>query len=146
DVRFTFEHANRQHQKARCAEAALQAMIIHEGLLHRVEFVAIGKPFDGTDFSSIRLYGKHQAGAYGFAVDDDRACAADPVLAANVRAGLSAIFTDCIDQRAARLNSDRMIAAVDGECDVGLVAHSVSHPLIPSFSLTAKRHGCAAVW
>ena len=106
--------------------------MIHEGLLHRVELVAIGKPFDGTDCSFIRLHGKHQAGAYGFAVDDDRACAADPVLAADMRAGLSAIFTDRIDQRAARLDSDRMIAAVDGECDVGLVrsfglspAHSV---------------------
>ena len=55
------EHADREHQKARRAEAALQAVIVHEGLLHRVQRAAGSKPFDGADFLAVRLHGEHQA-------------------------------------------------------------------------------------
>ena len=58
DVGLALEHADRQHQKARRAKAALQAVMIHEGLLHDVQRLAIGEPFDGADLSAFGLYGE----------------------------------------------------------------------------------------
>ena len=37
DVRLALQHAGRQHQEARRAEAALQAVMVHEGLLQRMQ-------------------------------------------------------------------------------------------------------------
>ena len=44
DVRLPLQHADRQHQEARRAEAALQAVVLHEGALHRMQLVAVGSP------------------------------------------------------------------------------------------------------
>ena len=120
DVRLALQHADRQHQKARRAEAALQAVVIHEGLLHRMQRVAIGQSFDGADFLALGLHGEHQAGAHRLAIDDHGAGAADAVLAADMGAGLAAILADGIGQRAARLDSDGVVAAIDGERDARL--------------------------
>ena len=117
DIGLSLEHADRQHQKARRAEAALQAMMIHEGALHRMQLVAVREPLDGADLLAVGLHGKHQAGAHRLAVDDHGAGAADAVLAADMGAGLPAILADRIGQRAPRLDRDRVLAAVDGERD-----------------------------
>ena len=55
---------------------------------------------------ALRLHREHQAGAHRLAVEQDRAGAADAVLAADMRPGLAAILADRIDQRAARLDAD----------------------------------------
>src|SRR5580700_9664066 len=59
-------------------------------------------------------------------IDDDGAGAADAVLAADMGAGLAAVIADGVDQRLARLDADRIIAAVDGERDVGFFVHAGS--------------------
>ena len=99
DVRILFQHVGRQHQKTRRAIAALQAVIVDEGPLQRAELVAVGEALDGADLLAGGLHGEHQAGAYRFVVDDDRAGAADAVLAADMGAGLAAIVADGVDQR-----------------------------------------------
>ena len=104
DVRLAFQHAGDQHEKARRAEAALQAVMLHEGALQRVELVAVGQAFDGADLFAVGLYREHQARAHRLAIDQHGAGAAHAVFAADMRAGLSAILADRIDQRAARLD------------------------------------------
>ena len=95
--------------------------MVHEGLLHRMQFVVLRQAFDGANLFARRLHGEHQAGAHRLAVDDHGAGAADAVLAADMGAGLAAVLADGVGQRAARLDGDGVIAAVDGEGDGGLV-------------------------
>src|SRR6185437_12867297 len=98
--------------------------MIHEGLLHRMQLVAVSQTLDGADFPAIGLHGEHQTGAHWFPVDNDRAGTAHTVLATNVRSGLSAIFTDGIGQGTPRFDSDRVVAAVDIHRDRGFLAHA----------------------
>src|SRR5262245_29002666 len=94
DIGFALEHAHCQHQKARRAEATLQAMVIHECLLHGMQLCAVRQSFDGADLLAIGLYGEHQTGAHRLTIHDDGARSANSMLAADVRAGLPAILTD----------------------------------------------------
>src|SRR6185437_5094375 len=123
-VRLAFEHADREHQEAGRAEAALQAVMVHERLLHRMQVIALRQPLDGADLFAVSLHGEHQARAHRRAVDDDGAGAADAVLAADMRAGLAAVLADRVDERAPRLDGDFVRAAVDGQGDGGFVGHS----------------------
>ena len=45
-LRLVLEDLHRGHHHARRAEAALQAVMLAEGFLHRMQLVAIGKPLD----------------------------------------------------------------------------------------------------
>src|SRR5262249_5841877 len=126
DVGLALEHAYRQHQEARRAEAALQTVVLDEGLLHRVELVALRQPLDGADRPTLCLHREHQTGAYRLAVEQHRAGAADPVLAADMRSGLAAIVADRVDQRAPRIDADVIAAAVDGEREVALLGHELA--------------------
>ena len=74
--------------------------MIHEGLLHRMQPVAISQALDGPDLLTVGLHGEHQAGAHRFVIDNDCAGAADTMLATDMGSGQSAIFTDGIGQRA----------------------------------------------
>ena len=77
-----------------------------EGVLQRMQLVAVRQAFDGADRAALGLHREHQAGAHRLAVDQHRAGAADAVLAADMRAGQAAIVADRVDQRAARLHAD----------------------------------------
>src|ERR1700738_3537293 len=103
--------------------------MFHEGSLHRVHHVAIGKTFDSTNGFAGGLHGKHQARADRLAIDNHRASAADAGFAADMGSGLPALFTDRGGQGPSRLDANRIIAAVDGEGDVGRAAH-VAFPLL----------------
>src|SRR5580698_131405 len=126
DVQIFLQHVRCQHQKTRRAIAALQAVIVDEGLLQHRQLVAVGKALDGADFLALRLNGEHQAGAHRLVVDNYGTGAADAVLAADMGASLAAIVADGVDQRLARLDADRIIAAVDGERDVELFGHALN--------------------
>src|SRR5262249_23249524 len=91
---------------------------------------------DGADRLALRLHGEHQAGAHGFLVEDHGAGAADAVLAADMGAGLAAVVADGIDQGAARLDPDSVVAAPDVAGDVGLLGDQ--NPFgrsLPNFAL-----------
>src|SRR5688500_8623186 len=49
DVRIPLQRIRRQHQEARRAEAALQSVVIDEGLLQRVQRVTVRQALDGAD-------------------------------------------------------------------------------------------------
>ena len=98
--------AGRDARKARCKDAARRPCA-------RPSTVRIGCP---------RLHREHQAGAHRPAVDHHRAGAADAVLAADMRAGQAA-SSRMARQDLARLDMDRVVAAVDVERDVDFVGH-----------------------
>ncbi len=113
DVRLEFEHTDGKHQKARRAEPALKPVVIHEGLLHWMQLVAIGQALNRSDLFTVRLHSEHQAGTHRLTIDNHGARAADAVLTTDVGASLAAIFADCIGQSTPWLNGYRVIAAVD---------------------------------
>ena len=86
-----------------------------------MQVVAVGKPFDGADALALGLHGEHQAGSDRLVVENHGACAADAVLAADMRAGEPALVADDIDQRLSRLDPSRVIVTVDIELDVDLL-------------------------
>ena len=49
---FTYQRDGRHHL-AGCAEAALEGIVIDEGLLNRVESAVLGKTLDGRDIHAI---------------------------------------------------------------------------------------------
>ena len=66
-----FQQFGSRHQEARCAVSALDSAIVDEGLLYRVQFFAVCQAFNSHDFSAVRARGRHQAGHYGLAIQED---------------------------------------------------------------------------
>ena len=76
-VRILVEQARGGHDHAGCAVAALQAMVLHEGLLHRVQrAVGVGHAFDGLDLLAIGLHRKDGAALHSLTIEMDGAGAA----------------------------------------------------------------------
>src|SRR5439155_16992384 len=103
--RVRAQEIQRGDQHAGRAEAALQPVMLAERLLQRVELAVAHQALDRAELGAVGLDGEHDARARGLAVEHDRARAADPVLAADVRAGESEILADEVDQELARLAS-----------------------------------------
>src|SRR5215467_244589 len=80
------------HQHARRTEPALQAVMVPEGLLQRMQLVRGSQALDRTELGTVRLHGEHQTRADGAAVHLDRARPTDPVLASEVQAGVTEIL------------------------------------------------------
>ena len=94
------QQLDQRRQNARRAEAALQAVIVAERLLQRMQRVGIGRDaFDGHDLVAVGLHREHQAGARRIAVEQDGAGAAHAVLAAEMRAGEAQPMAQEIGQR-----------------------------------------------
>jgi len=68
----------------RRAKAALQRMMLVKCHLQRMEFSLRPNPFNGGDFAAIGLRDEEQAGTHRAAVEQDRACAAHAMFAADV--------------------------------------------------------------
>src|SRR5713101_5406141 len=85
------------------AVAALQAVRLAEAVLQDAKrSVRFGEAFDGGDAVAVRLHRVHEAGTHRLAVEHHRACAADAVLAADVRAGEAKVLAQPVHQRQAR--------------------------------------------
>ena len=69
-------HARGGHDHARRAEAALKALRVQKGLLHRMQFAVLGQAFDRGDGAALRAIGREQTGMDRIAVDHDGAGAA----------------------------------------------------------------------
>ena len=90
------------------AEAALQRMVATEGRLQDREPVRRGRQsLDGANIATLGLHRERQAGARRHAVDGDRAGAADPVLAADMRARRADLMAQRVGEQHARLDLDR---------------------------------------
>ena len=86
-VRVLVEQRDRRHDHARRAEAALQAVVLLERLLHRVQLAVGGQALDGGDLGAVGLDGEHRARLHRLAVEQHGARAARRRVAADVGAG-----------------------------------------------------------
>ena len=104
--------------EARRAEAALQAVVVAERLLHRGQVVVgPGDALDGRDLGAVGLHGVHEAGPDGLAVEQDRARTARAVLAAQVGAGEPAASAQEVGQREPGRHGVAAVDAVDLDAD-----------------------------
>ena len=81
------EELGERHQYPRRAVAALQAVLVPEGQLQRVELALGREAFDGAHFLAVGLHRQHEARTRSAAVDKHGAGAAHAVLAAQMRTG-----------------------------------------------------------
>ena len=114
-VRVLVEQPGRLHDHARRAEAALEAVLVPERLLERVERRAVGHALDRLDLGAVGLDGEHRARLGALAVDVDGARAAVAGVAADVRAGEAEVVAQEVDEQEPRLDVGLVRLAVDGE-------------------------------
>ena len=115
-----------EHEEAGGAEAALQRVVIAEGLLQIRQLLAVGEPFHGAYLGAVSLNAEDQAGADRGVVQDHRAGTADAVLAAQVRAGVAQVVAEHVGERPARLDDQVVVAAVDPQPDGVHISHATS--------------------
>ncbi len=108
------KQAYHRHHEPRRAETALQAVAFVKGLLHGMEWRARrGQSLDGRDLMPLGLHREHQARTDRRAVEQDRAAAAHPVLAADVGAGEAEVVAQVVRKQPARIRRRRVHDAVD---------------------------------
>jgi hypothetical protein len=105
------------HQDTGSAISALQGVTLHKSLLKGMKTLWRFESLNGAYGRALGLDGKHQAASYGGTVQKDGACAANPVLTANMRAGQMELVPEEIDQRQAVLDDGFMAGAIDRNFD-----------------------------
>ena len=85
------------------AVAALIAVMLDEGGLHRVQVVGRAQPLDGGDAVALVHHRERQAGIDPPPVDDHRAGAALAVIAALLGAGEMQVLAQRVEQRGPRV-------------------------------------------
>ena len=94
-------HVDRGHDHAGRAEAALQAMMLAEGFLHRMQLAVLGETLDRHHIGTVAGNGERRAGLHGLAVDMDHAGAALAGVAADMCAGQTKLVPQELDQQRA---------------------------------------------
>src|SRR4030095_5604584 len=109
------------HEEARRAVAALEPVVLAEGLLERRQRVADGEALDRLDRATAHLNGEQQARAHRRSIHDDRARAAYAVLAAQVGPRQLEIVAQEVGERLARLDRALVAPPVHGHLYRALV-------------------------
>jgi hypothetical protein len=87
---------NRHHESGR-AEPALEPVTLVKSLLHGMQRGSIcGEAFDRSYLVAFALDGEHEARTHRRAVEQNRAASANPVLAADVRAGQAEVMAQVV--------------------------------------------------
>src|SRR5215467_13627670 len=123
-VRIVAQELDERRQNARRAEAALKAMMFMESLLQGMQL--LGRRRDALDCENImavRLHREHQAGTRRAVIEEDGACPADAVLAAEMGPGEAELVPDEIGQCDAHLDFFFVSLAVDGQHNFPLLSH-----------------------
>ena len=116
-ARVVREQSRGGHDHAWRAVAALEAVIVPEGLLQRMQLVLGGEPLDRSQRRAVGLHCEHRARLHGQAVHVDRASSAVGRVAANVRPGQPEVIAYRMDQQQARLHLQVVLDAVDVQAD-----------------------------
>src|SRR5262249_47208652 len=112
-TRVLLQEVHRRHDHAGRAEPALQAMALPEALLNGMKPAVLREAFNRGDLRVVRLDGEHRARLDRLAVDEDRARAANPGFAADVRPREPAGIAEKVHQQRARLDLILTWLAVD---------------------------------
>ena len=99
------------------AEAALEAVLLLEGSLDRVQLAVRLEPLDGRDLVAVGLDGEHGAGLDRAAVEQHGAGAAAGGVAPDVRTGQPDRAPDVVHQQDPRFDVLGVGRAVDGDGD-----------------------------
>src|SRR5947208_2116084 len=91
-----------QHHPWR-AVAALEPVLLVEGLLHRMQLAVRGESFDRRQLLPVRLDCEQRAGLHGLAVQEDRAGAAGGRVAPDVRPRQPELLAQEVDEQLSRL-------------------------------------------
>ena len=121
-VALAMDHIDRGHDHAGGAEAALQAVMLAEGFLHRMQRRAIGgQPLDGPDLVAVGHHRKRGAGLHRLAVEMHDASAALRGVAADMGTGQPQVFAQKLHQEGTGVD-----IGVDGIAvhDQGNLGHS----------------------
>ena len=134
EVRCRQDHAGR-------AEAALQAVVLDERALERVELAVLREPLDRRDLAALGLEREHGAALHGASVEEHGARAALARVAPDVRSGETEPVAQRVDEERPAFDLERALLAVDDErrrCQTP--AGSVA-----SLSRRYARYGCGSI-
>src|SRR6478752_986931 len=119
-VSFPVHHIHGGHDHPGGAIAALQAVVLAEGLLHGMQRSArLGQALDGGDVGVLELPNEYSAGFDRLAVDMDYAGTALRGVAAHMGAGEPQVLTQVLHQKGARIDVTGDGFAVHRQCDGG---------------------------
>src|SRR5439155_9872203 len=111
--------------------AALQAVVLVEGALERMQVAVLGQPLDRGDPATVGLDGQHRARLHRLPVHQDRAGTACRGVAADVRPREAEGLPDEIDEQLARLHLGLVGGAVDGYGDLSQGTPPSTDPYVP---------------
>src|SRR5262245_54009693 len=113
------DHIDRGHDHAGRAETALQAVILAEGLLHRMQLAVLREPLDRGDVRALDLPGEDGAGLDRLAVDVDDACATLRGVAPHMGTSQTQALAQVLDQQRAGIRVGGDGFAVHRHRDLG---------------------------
>ena len=116
-VRVLGEQRLRGEHHPRRAEAALEAVLLREPLLDRVQLARRTEPLDGGDLVAVGLDGEHRAALHRGAVHEDGAGTAVGGVAAGVGAGEPEPLAQQVREQQPRLDVGGTPFTVDGDRD-----------------------------
>src|SRR5512135_2390708 len=114
-LRVRREEVARRQDHARRAEAALEAVLLAERLLHGVELPVRREALDRRDLRAVGLDREHRAGLDGLAVEEHGARSALARVAADVGPGQAQRLPEVVDEEQPRLDLVAAAGAVDGD-------------------------------
>ena len=107
-----------RHDLARCAVAALEAVVVDEGLLHRMQdAVRASQALDGGDRLALHRHRQGQAGQHSASIDVHGAGPALALVATLLGAGQAEMLAQGVEQGGARIERQAMVASVDDQHD-----------------------------
>ena len=111
------QHADCGADLAGRAVAALESVVLNEGLLHRVQAANGAQALDGGDFRPVLHHREHEAAVDALAVEQHRARPALPMVAALLRTGELQPLAEEVEERLPRLHLQRPRLPVDRQGD-----------------------------
>src|SRR6266568_7466219 len=121
------------------AEPALQAVLLEEALLQRVQLTVLLQAFDRLDLAAISLHGQQRAGLDGLAIEQDRACATVRRIAPDMSASKVQVLADEVDQQESGLDRGGEFRTVDAQCHVAGRYWFDAHAVPPRARSSARR-------
>ena len=104
-----------RHHHAWRAKAALQTVVVHECLLHRMHLAVLGEALDGGYRSTVGLGREDGATLHRFAIQMHGACTATGSVATDVGTRQVGVFANVVNQQGARLHVVGVLGPVDGD-------------------------------
>jgi len=112
---------------ARCAIAALESVLIDEGLLHGMQPTILGEPLDGGDLRAVLHDGEGKTGVDAHAVHQHGAGATLAVITPLLGPGQPEMVTECVEQRSPGRDGEPPDGAIHLEDDLCLARRDNVH-------------------